>query len=116
MPEAAGGKNAYFCQTCQKYIVTVNIVEGVTPMFLSCRAAEGCEGRMTSCMYPPHPWPEEDGFGNKIPKEVTHEWYMPDEIEMKRLRKKARHGDLNAASELDHYERGGLALRKVASA
>jgi hypothetical protein len=105
MPEAAGGKNAYFCEACHRYIVTVNLVQGTTPMFLSCRATEGCTGRMTSCMYPPHPWPEEDGFGNKIPKEVTHEWYIPVSSEFNKLTREGQ----------EHVQKGGLLLRQVAS-
>ena len=43
--------NAYTCDTCGGRIGTVDRVEGVTPMFLMCRATPGCDGMMSSHMY-----------------------------------------------------------------
>lgn len=103
MPEANGAKNAYHCEVCLQYIVTVNLAEGVTPMFLSCRATDGCKGRMTSCMYPPEPWPKKDGFDVAIPQEPTHVWYRPVSPE---------YDDLNRETKI-HVRKGGLLLRPV---
>jgi hypothetical protein len=106
-------KNAYYCEECRGYIVTIDRDEGVTPMFLACRvkgdpadASNDCKGTSRSMMYPPEPWPEKDGFGKAIPTEPTWEWYAPDSDERKRLR---RHDP----GTFDHVDRGGLLLRPV---
>lgn len=105
-----GKKNAYFCESCQGYVITIDRDEGVTPMFLACRvkgdpkdAANDCDGRMTSTMYPDEPWPPEDGYGNAIPTEPTWEWYKPDAEETAKLEPGTR----------EHVERGGLMLRQI---
>jgi hypothetical protein len=104
--------NAYWCKVCGHYIVTVDLDEGVTPMFLACRVqgepndpANTCTGTMQSMMYPPHPWPKTDGFGVAIPTEPTWEWYKPDERELARMRRKDPAG-------YEHVRKGGLLLRK----
>ena len=106
-------KNAYFCDTCHGYIVTIDLEEGVTPMFLTCRVKgeprtpeNDCLGRMHSMMYPDEPWPDRDGYGNEIPTEPTWEWYKPDEQELKRMRRK---GD---EAGIEHVRKGGLMLRQ----
>lgn len=109
-----GKRNAYYCDVCRGYVVTIDRDAGVTPMFLACRVkgdprdpANDCKGRSRSMMYPPEPWPEEDGYGTPIPTEPTWEWYMPDEDECKRLKGE----DLGA---WEHVEKGGLLLRPIA--
>lgn len=103
-------KNAYYCETCKGYIVTIDRDEGVTPMFLACRVlgepndpANTCDGRSVSVMYPAEPWPAEDGYGNPIPTEPTWEWYRPTRAEMEKM----------DALMLDHVNKGGLELRKI---
>lgn len=105
-------KNAYWCESCGGYIVTIDVDDGVTPMFLSCRVMgdigpeNTCHGKMRSMMYPDEPWPVEDPAGIPIPTIPTWEWYMPDPKEVKRLKRKNR--------ELyEHIHKGGLVLRKI---
>lgn len=107
-------KNAYWCQSCHGYVVTIDLDEGVTPMFLACRVkgepsdpANDCQGRMHSMMYPEEPWPATDGYDNPIPTEPTWEWYKPFEPELKRYR---RRGD---EATLEHVRKGGLLLRRI---
>lgn len=105
-------KNAYYCEDCKGYIVTVDRDEGVTPMFLACRVkgdprdpANDCEGTSRSMMYPHEPWPETDGFGTPIPTEPTWEWYAPTAKQLRRLARKE-------PATAEHVERGGLLLRE----
>jgi hypothetical protein len=97
-------KNAYYCETCHGYIVTIDRDGGVTPMFLGCRATDGCAGMSRSMMYPTEPWPERDGLGHAIPTEPTWEWYRPDAAELARERD---------AGTLEHVRKGGLLLRRI---
>lgn len=99
--------NVYVCEYgC--HTVTIDVDEGVTPMFIKCRAAPRpdrpiekrfldengeCNGRATSSMYPPPPMPSWIG-------KPTHEWYRPTEL-----------SDLDPETR-EHVERGGLLLRK----
>lgn len=96
-------RNAYYCEECKLYIVTIDADKGVTPMFLRCRATEGCTGTMHSMMYPADPWPPIDGHGVEIPTEPTYEWFKPT------LKQARRHG----VGMMDHVRRGGLELRKI---
>lgn len=103
-------KNAYYCEACKGYVVTIDRDEGVTPMFLACRVlgeptdpANTCKGQSHSLMYPTEPWPEKDGYGQPIPTEPTYEWYKPDDAEAVRL----------DAASFDHVSKGGLMLRKI---
>ena len=98
------GKNAYYCEDCKGYVVTIDVDQGVTPMFLRCRATPGCKGMSKSMMYPKEPWPAVDGFGAPIPTEPTYEWYRPGKRERRRLDADSRH----------HVGQGGLLLRPVA--
>jgi len=102
-------KNAYWCPDCHGYVVTIDLVEGVTPMFLACRVlgepddpANTCKGRMQSMMYPEEPWPDKDGYDNEIPTVPTWEWYHPGAAEFLRLSPEGQ----------DHVRKGGLLLRK----
>ncbi len=82
--------NVYKCDTCHRFIVTVDRDEGVTPMFLSCKGKPGCQGRMTSRMY-------------RVPQVLVPdwEWYKPASLEGLR------------EGEREHVERGGLLLRRI---
>jgi hypothetical protein len=91
-----GRHNAYRCDDCGALTVVVHRDTGVTPMFLGCRATEGCQGRGVSLGYrsgpiPPHLLP------------ARWEWYRPERGD-KVLR--------DPAMRL-HVEQGGLALRTV---
>lgn len=87
--EAAGAINVYQCATCGHKTVTVNLAEGVTPMFINCRSEQFCKGVAHSKMY-------------RVPQDLTptHEWYRPSRIEAKQL------------NGLDHWAGGGLWLRQ----
>lgn len=101
-----GARNAYFCPTCKGYTITVDVDEGVTPMFLGCRATGdvvACGGRAESLGYPPEPWPMADPGGRQIPQTPMFEWYRPDEVELRDM----------SAEMVEHVGKGGLALRPV---
>lgn len=96
MTEPAEAKNMYTCLACSFRVVTVNLVAGTTPMFLTCRADTNCGDRMVSSGY-------------RLPLDApapTFEWYRPSQKKISRL----RHIDSATA---DHVEKGGLLLRKI---
>lgn len=115
MSGQAGEINGWVCNglgnhegqyPCEGITYAIHVDEGVTPMFLACRA-EGkepedaqCTGTAVSIMYPPPPVPE------SVIEAVAWEWYMPDAEE------KATLGE----AMLDHVEKGGLMLRKLTDA
>jgi hypothetical protein len=108
---SAGDKNAYHCETCHGYIVTVDLDDGVTPFMLACRVlgepkdrANTCKGMMQSMFYPEEPWPTEDGYGVAIPTVPTWEWYKPIGRELAGL----------DSDSFEHVRKGGLLLRKRA--
>jgi len=86
--------NTYTCPECGHRAVTVDVDEGTTPMIVPCRVLSetDCEGAGVSAWY-------------RVPDGLTpeFEWYRPSKEE------------IAAASdyEQDHYELGGLALRRV---
>lgn len=80
-------KNAYECENCKSYIVTVDREPGVTPFMVSCG---NCNSSATSKFYLVHP--------SLTP---THEWYRPETLD-----------DLSGWSR-DHVEKGGLLLRQI---
>lgn len=92
-----GRINAYDCEDCHGYTVTRDVDAGVTPMFLACRATEGCTGRAVSLCYPSGPVPD------WLP-EVEWEWYRPfaNDPEVK-----------DHPGMKQHVAQGGLALRKI---
>jgi hypothetical protein len=103
-------KNAYYCEACGGYVVTIDRDEGVTPMFLACRVKgeptdprNDCKGTSRSMMYPAEPWPEKDGFGQPIPTEPTWEWYMPSTDEANALDRDV----------FEHVQKGGLLFRRI---
>lgn len=115
--EHAKAINRYTCR-CGWTIVTKNVVEGVTPMFVTC---ESCGRDAASHMYRVRQ--------NLVP---THEWYRPteselaDEIEKSKARileKMEARGeeppddidDLLRADFLRHIESGGLLMREASA-
>ena len=90
--------NVYTCPECSGHTVTIDVDEGVTPMFLGCRASgeEGdCKGSAQSAGYPKGPRPAH------IPAPAW-EWYKPSKEEIAAMPKEYR----------SHYENGGLSIRK----
>lgn len=85
-------RNAYFCAFCHKVTITVDIDEGVTPMFILC---PHCNTTATSFMYQ---LPGCLHFNVK----ADYEWYKPDEKETLMLSK----------NEAEHVFKGGLLMRK----
>jgi hypothetical protein len=88
--DGRGRINVYTCQACAGSIVTVDSDEGVTPMFLDCRAGGRCAGRMVSAGY---------RCDQSLPP--TFEWYRPSLKAARRM----------GPAMLQHVEMGGLALR-----
>jgi hypothetical protein len=94
----SGRYNGYICDKCDKGFLTLDIDEGVTPMFSPCFATEGCNGRAHSMGYPEGEPPAYLG------EPIIH-WYKPKQEEMVQFPFEIRH----------HIERGGL-VRKATSA
>lgn len=112
--------NAYYCEKCRGYVVTEDVDEGVTPMFLACRVkgdpsdpANNCKGTSRSLMYPEQPWPERDGYGQRIPTRPTWEWYRPTSADFRAFALVMTSERL--ASLQDHVDRGGLDIRRKES-
>lgn len=82
-----GRKNAYECEACASYIVTIDRHPGVTPFMIKC---ERCGQMAKSKFYRVQEW-----------LEPTHEWYRPDDLE-----------GIDPAY-FDHLGRGGLVLRPI---
>lgn len=95
MSMPVGSVNAYRCMKCGADTVTIDVDEGVTPMFLGCKATPGCDGTAQSLEY----------FADDIgPDPVpTYEWYRPT---LKWARRKGM-------EVLSHVRQGGLMLRPV---
>lgn len=94
-----GAENAYRCARCQKWIFVVHVDKGVTPMFLNCRATDGCGGRSASAGYPGlrgNPMPE------SMREKIQWEWYRPELEEFNELEPEMK----------EHVQRGGLVLRR----
>lgn len=80
-------KNAYECEKCGSYIVTVDREPGVTPFMVNCG---NCSAFAYSKFYRVRPY-----------LEPTHEWYRPETL------------DGLHPWESEHVERGGLLLRLI---
>lgn len=92
-PATSKGKlNIYVCQSCRGHIVTRDVDDGVTPMFIQCRAPRNCDGQMQSSMY--------RVFDQSMRED--HQWYRPSAVEV--LPEHWR----------SHVEMGGLLIRKAA--
>lgn len=92
-------RNAYFCKSCRRVTITVDIDEGVTPMFNPCvhcgEMANSFMYQVPGCMR----FDFSKGI-SELPADL--EWYKPDKDEMKKLDK----------GELEHVKNGGLLCRK----
>ena len=82
-----GRKNAYECESCGYYIVTIDRDPGVTPFMVKC---ENCGGMASSKFYRVQEY-----------LSPTHQWYRPDSLAGIDTR------------YYDHLERGGLILRAI---
>jgi len=92
--------NAWCCEKCGGLTVCKDIHEGVTPMFLGCRAAgslEECDGMAVSSGYPSTPPPPH------ILKKLAWEWYRPSQTEFDKMDEAGK----------DHVLHGGLNIRKM---
>lgn len=89
-------RDLYVCATCQGEIVTVRTSDGVTPLSIRCRYADGCDGVMFSQFSPA--WVQSQSAG--------WEWYRPTRQALQRLRREDR-------ATYDYVCRGGLLLRRV---
>lgn len=88
---------------CGRITYAIHVDDGVTPMFLVCRA-EGaepdeaeCKGMGMSLMYPEPPAPD------YVLEAVAWEWYRPSSEEAREM------GD----AMYEHIRRGGLAIRPL---
>lgn len=102
--------NFYRCNNCSEFLVTVDVVAGVTPSQVRCRAKgrgateeqRNCPGTMHSGFYPaPNLWPA------VVPRTPYAEWYKPSTYHLGRIKKK--HPDL-----YQHIIAGGLIMRPAA--
>lgn len=103
MSAPAGAINAWKCEKCGQLTVARHADEGVTPMFLACRASgnvEDCGGRAVSSGYPSEPIPY------RILNRLEWEWYKPTLIELQAMEPEMRR----------HIMQGGLALRRIGDA
>lgn len=89
-------ENAYICPK-RHVTVTVDVADGVTPMFLGCKEL-GCREMATSSMYPKEARPAH------VPG-PKWEWYKPT---LKQAKKKER----QYPGTLQHVQSGGLLLRQ----
>jgi len=109
--EKKNSKNAYVCQKLHS-IVTIHLVDGVTPMFIDCPT---CGSRATSMM-------------GQIDQSLqpSFEWYKPTKEECLANAKKwiaeNKVSEMKMLSEamvvnsfLEHLQRGGLFMRKINS-
>lgn len=94
-----GAINPYQCNTCRIVVVTIHADKGTTPMFMGCKATEGCDGSMSSCGYPPISKMPPDYMADK----KVFEWYRPEAGPL---------GLFHTDQIVDeHIRRGGLLLR-----
>lgn len=87
-------ENSYYCNVCHNVTITVDVANGVTPMFIDCLATPDCKGMAASAGYP----------RTKAETKPSWEWYKP--AKLRGL----------SPSEIDHVELGGLLLRKRTAA
>jgi hypothetical protein len=107
--------NVYTCKAGHQ-TVTIDRDKGVTPMMLSCKHAGCAENAVSS--------------GYNVPDGLTpqYEWYLPtdEQLEMELLQLTMRFPDdgsgrykqwlaASRSGYIDHRDRGGLFIRKIAS-
>lgn len=93
-------RNAYFCKSCRKVTLTVDVDEGVTPMFIPCFH---CKNEMANSFMYQLPGCLRFDFTNGVnilPADL--EWYKPSDQEMSKL----------SRGEREHVLKGGLLSRK----
>lgn len=98
-----GEVNGWTCDECGATTYCVHVDDGVTPMFLGCRATEGCKGTGRSLMYPSPPVPPH------VHAAIQWEWYSPDPKEKTELFFRNR-------ATFDHVHKGGLLIRALTDA
>lgn len=92
-------RNAYFCKSCRKVTITVDVDEGVTPMFIPCFH---CKNEMANSFMYQLPGCLRFDFTNGInilPADL--EWYKPDDQEIAKL----------SYGQKEHVLHGGLLSR-----
>jgi hypothetical protein len=93
-------RNAYFCKECRKVTITVDIDNGVTPMFIKCHY---CYGAMANSFMYNLPGCLRYDFSNgkiaELPADL--EWYKPSSEEYEKL----------SPHEKEHIDKGGLIYR-----
>lgn len=95
-----GEINGWRCDECGHHTYVVHVDDGVTPMFLACRATAGCKGTGVSLMYPAPPVPQH------VIDAVAWEWFKPTRRAVRRMEPEMR----------QHIEMGGLELRRLTDA
>jgi hypothetical protein len=111
-----GEINGWRCDRCELITYAIHVDDGVTPMFLACRATgklEGCEGMGTSLMYPPPPVPDH------VLAETRWEWYKPEPPKRRfdiTTGKFFTPLDSLTPAARQHVEQGGLLLRELTDA
>ena len=85
-------KNIYVCDKGHRNI-TVDVDVGVTPFMIGCRHPD-CDLIARSLFYP-----------KRITEEAEYEWYMPNALELKQLKKCSQ-------DEYEHAKGGGLSIRR----
>lgn len=98
--EQVGKKNVYTCERCERQIVTVNLLDGVTPFMIQCRAnwPGECPGMAKSEFY---------NVDQSLP--AFWGWYRPDATELERL-------EISHPGTKRHVDQGGLLLRRLDNA
>jgi len=112
-----GKINGYVCDTCNRATYIVHVADGVTPMFLACRAegvepAEAeCKGQATSMMYPTPPVPD------YVVAAVMWEWFGAEPPPKRRFDFQTKRfyfpPDPLTPDEREHVSKGGLLLRPL---
>lgn len=90
---AANEKNAYTCGACGRAMVTVDLEDGTTPMFLNC---DQCGGRASSLFY-------------RVSPDLTpsYAWKKPTPADILKYPARVR------SAMIDHVRMGGLCLYRI---
>lgn len=103
MEDLTGRINGWQCDTCHEVAYCVHVHNGVTPMFLACRA-EGvdpeeakCKGTGKSLWYPSDPPPPH------VIDAVQWEWYTPTPAELR----------VRSQGDREHVRKGGVLIRPL---
>ena len=87
-------RNAYTCKKCGGRTITIDLVTGVTPFMIRCRASDDtdCVGMAVSSMY---------RIDQRTP--VAWGWYLPGKVELQSM----------SPETVEHVKRGGLLPRRL---